>query len=113
MHYPTSIIRAYSSIQTFWCLVAEKAPARSPVNLIAALGFCISSPPHNAGAPGKPSRAFSFTAIPSPGPGINAANPSLAVSTGCDSSSLRIDWSASELGKGICWMKKLGRLAAR
>ena len=59
------------------------------------------------------SRAFSFTAIPSTGPGINVANPSLAVSTGCDSSSLRIDWSASELGKGICWMKKLGRLAAR
>src|SRR5436309_15824488 len=40
-----------SSTQTFWCLVAEKAPARSPVDLIAAPGFCISSPPHNAGAP--------------------------------------------------------------
>ena len=50
--------------------------------------------------------------MPSPGPAGNAAYPSFAVSIEPPVSSARIRRSSSASGNGICWMKKLGRLAA-
>ena len=59
------------------------------------------------------SRALSSTAIPRLGAVGSGANPSLTVSTGAPINSARMRRSASALGIGMCWMKKLGRLAAR